>query len=203
MTIQLYFAPGACSFVPHVLLESAGAAFEPVMVKLHKGEQHGEAYKAINPRGQVPVLVDSGETITQIIAIVSYINDLFPHMHYLPSQPLAKARVLQTLAWMNNTVHPTFTHIFMPQKFTDNPAIHADLKSYNTPLLAQQLADIEALVGAAQAHWARSMRMRLLCCVGAACRALTLRALPALGHMCKNWPLCRLWRASLSVNACS
>ena len=150
MTIQLYFAPGACSFVPHVLLEAAGAAFEPMMVKLHKGEQHGEAYKAINPRGQVPVLVDSGETITQIIAIVSYISDLFPQMHYLPSQPLAKARVLQTLAWMNNTVHPTFTHIFMPQKFTDNPAIHADLKSYNTPLLAQQLADIEALASAAQ-----------------------------------------------------
>jgi glutathione S-transferase len=152
MTTQLYFAPGACSFVPHVLLEAAGATFEPVMVKLHKGEQYGEAYKAINPRGQVPVLVDDGQTITQIIAIISYISDQFPHMRYLPSQPLAKARVLQTLAWMNNTVHPTFTHIFMPQKFTDNAAIHADLKNYNTSLFAQQLADIDALAAAAQAQ---------------------------------------------------
>ena len=38
MTMKLYFAPGACSFVPHSLLETAGAEYEPVMVKLHKGE---------------------------------------------------------------------------------------------------------------------------------------------------------------------
>ena len=35
MSMKLYFAPGACSFVPHSLLETAGAAYEPVMVKLH------------------------------------------------------------------------------------------------------------------------------------------------------------------------
>jgi glutathione S-transferase len=145
MTTQLYFAPGACSFVPHVLLQAAGAAFEPTMVKLHKGEQRGDAYLAVNPRGQVPVLVEGGAVITQILAIVTYIHDKFPQMQYLPSDPLAKAQVLQTLAWMNNTVHPTFTHIFMPQKFTDNAAIHGDLKSYNTTLFAQQLGEIEAM----------------------------------------------------------
>jgi glutathione S-transferase len=154
---KLYFAPGACSFVPHAMLQIAGADFEPVMVKLHKGEQNSADYKAINPRGQVPVLVvnpesDSPVVLTQIVAIISYLNDVFPAANFLPTEPLAKARAMSTLAWMNNTVHPTFTHIFMPQKFTYNPAIHADLKSYNTPLLAQQLADIEALAGAAQAQ---------------------------------------------------
>jgi glutathione S-transferase len=145
MTTRLYFAPGACSFVPHVLLEAAGATFEPVMVKLHKGEQQSADYLSINPRGQVPVLVEGDAVITQIVAIVSYLNDKFAQMQYLPSEPLAKARVLQTLAWMNNTVHPTFTHIFMPQKFTDNAALHADLKRYNTSLFAKQLSEIEAM----------------------------------------------------------
>ncbi|MGA8515904.1 MAG: glutathione S-transferase family protein [Burkholderiaceae bacterium] len=145
MTTQLYFAPGACSFVPHVLLEAAGAAFEPTLVKLHKGEQRGDAYLAINPRGQVPVLVEGDAVITQILAIVTYLHERFPQMQYLPGDPLAKARVLQTLAWMNNTVHPTFTHIFMPQKFTDNAALQGDLKRFNTTLFAQQLAEIEAM----------------------------------------------------------
>jgi len=27
--LQLYFSPGACSFVPHVALEAAKAEFEP------------------------------------------------------------------------------------------------------------------------------------------------------------------------------
>ena len=54
MSMKLYFAPGACSFVPHSLLETAGASFEPVLVKLHRGEQNEAAFRAVNPRGQVP-----------------------------------------------------------------------------------------------------------------------------------------------------
>ena len=38
-SLALYYTSGACSFVPHVLLETSGADYEPVMVKLHKGEQ--------------------------------------------------------------------------------------------------------------------------------------------------------------------
>ena len=37
--MKLFFAPGACSFVPHVSLALAGATYELQMVKLHKGEQ--------------------------------------------------------------------------------------------------------------------------------------------------------------------
>lgn len=150
MTLKLYFAPGACSFVPHTLLEATGEAFEPVMVKIHKQENHGPEYKAINPRAQVPVLVDGGEVITQIVAIIGYLADRFPQAGFLPREPLARARVMETLAWMNNTVHPTFTHIFMPWKFTDKPELHADLKAYNTTLYAGMLAELEALTLAAQ-----------------------------------------------------
>ncbi len=151
MSLQLYFAPGACSFVPHTLLEKAGATFEPVMVKLHKGEQYGEEYKALNPRSQVPVLVNDGQAITQIVAITSFIADAYPQAQLLPAQAMAKARVLQTLAWMNNTVHPTFTHIFMPQKFAADEAAQAAIKTHNVQLFAQQLAELDALVGLAKA----------------------------------------------------
>lgn len=151
MTLQLYFAPGACSFVPHVLLEAAAAAFEPKMVKLHKGEQNGDEYKAINPRGQVPVLVAQGQAITQIVAITTFIADSFPAANFLPSDPLKKARFLQTLAWMNNSVHPTFTHIFMPQKFSPDAAAQATIKAHNTALFKEQLLEIDALIGQAKA----------------------------------------------------
>jgi glutathione S-transferase len=154
MSIQLYFDPGACSFVPHVLLEAAGASFEPRIVKLHKGEQYGEEYKALNPRSQVPLLVADGQAITQIVAITTFIADSFPAAHYLPADPLAKAKLLQTLAWMNNTVHPTFTHIFMPQKFASDAAAQAAMKSHNTALFAQQLAEINDLAAAAQSKGA-------------------------------------------------
>lgn len=151
MSLKLYYAPGACSFVPHCLLEASGAVFEPVMVKLHKGEQHSPEYQAINPRGQVPVLVDGAHVVTQIVAIVSYLDARFPDAGFLPREPLARARVMETLVWMNNTIHPTFTHIFMPQKFTDNAAAQAELRSYNTRIYRGLLGELQALVHGAAA----------------------------------------------------
>ena len=151
MSLKLYFSPGACSFVPHVLLEMSGAEFEPSMVKLHKGEQNSDEYKAINPRGQVPVLVNNGQAVTQILAIVLHLDQLFPEAHFLPTEPMARAQALSTLAWMNNTVHPTFTHIFMPQKFSDQPEVQAALKPYNTQLFRGMLGELQTQVLAAAA----------------------------------------------------
>lgn len=145
MSMKLYFAPGACSFVPHSLLETAGAAYEPVMVKLHKGEQNEPAYRAINPRGQVPVLVDGDQTITQIVAIVTWLDAKFPEQQFLPRELLARTRVLETLSWMNNTVHPTFTHVFMPFKFAGTPETQAELKTFNARVYAGLLGELEAM----------------------------------------------------------
>ena len=147
MSWKLYFSPGACSFVPHVLLQLSGAPFEPTMVKLHKGEQYGEEYKAINPRGQVPVLVDDGKVITQIVAIILYLDQKFPEAQFLPTEPVARAKAIEVLAWMNNTVHPTFTHIFMPQKFSDQADVQAALKTFNTQVYKGLLNELESLVG--------------------------------------------------------
>ena len=146
MSMKLYYAPGACSFVPHVLLEMSGANFEPALVKLHKGEQRSEDYLLLNPRGQVPVLVHDAHVITQIMAICQYVDMLFPGQHFLPTDHLARARALSTFAWMNNTVHPTFTHIFMPGKFTDQPEAQAAINQHAIAQYRGLLADLQALV---------------------------------------------------------
>jgi glutathione S-transferase len=151
MTVKLYFAPGACSFVPHALLEMAEVPFEPALVKLHKGENLTAEYKAVNPRGQVPVLVDGNDTITQILAIVHHLDGRYPEQHFLPADAMDRTRVLETLAWMNNTVHPTFTHVFMPHKFATTPEGQADIKAHNARLYADMLAEIDAIaLGAAE-----------------------------------------------------
>lgn len=146
MTLKLYFASGACSFVPHSMLEIAGATFEPTPVKLHRNEQNSPEYKAINPRGQVPVLVDGDQVITQIVAIITYIDAKFPESGFIPKDALARARFVETLAWMNNTVHPTFTHIFMPGKFSDDSAAQEAMKTYNVGVYRQLLQELQAMV---------------------------------------------------------
>ncbi len=153
--MTFYFAPGACSFVPHCLLEASGTAFEPVMVKLHKGEQHSPEFLALNPRGQVPVLVQNNIALTQIVAMCNYLHDLFPQQHFLPSEPLAKSQVNSLLAWMNNTVHPTFTHFFMPAKFSADSTTQANIKAAAALQYAALLHDLQALVSKlpAEGQW--------------------------------------------------
>lgn len=152
MSLKLYFAPGACSFVPHAMLELAEVAFEPQMVKLHKGEQRSPEYLALNPRGQVPVLVDGDEVVTQIVAILLYLDEKLPMAGILPPAGLERARALQVLTWMNNTVHPTFTHVFMPHKFTDDEAAQKAIRDFGAARYRELLGEIEALAAKA-APW--------------------------------------------------
>lgn len=152
MSLKLFFAPGACSFVPHAMLELAEVAFEPQMVKLHKGEQRSPEYLALNPRGQVPVLVDGDEVVTQIVAILLYLDEKLPMAGILPPAGLERARALQVLTWMNNTVHPTFTHVFMPHKFTDDEAAQKAIRDFGAARYRELLGEIEALAAKA-APW--------------------------------------------------
>ncbi len=144
MSLKLYYAPGACSFVPHSLLELSGAPFEPMLVKLHRGEHQTPEYLTMNPRGQVPVLVDGSDVVTQIVAIVLHLDQRLPEAKLLPASGIERTRVLETLMWMNNTVHPTFTHVFMPQKFTDDPAAQQAVKAFNAGKYRELLEEIEA-----------------------------------------------------------
>ena len=151
--IQLYFAPGACSFVPHVALEAARADFEPKLVKLHKGEQKTPEYLALNPNGQVPVLVVDGKPLTQIVAICEYLDRTFPHAALLPRDGWARAQALSQLAWMNNSVHPTFTHFFRPEKFAGTDAGRADIKEQAVGEFRRCLERIQAWVAGAKRYW--------------------------------------------------
>lgn len=153
MSLKLYYAPGACSFVPHAALELAGAAFEPVLVKLHKGEQRTPEFLALNPRGQVPVLVDGDAPVTQIVAICLHLDAMFPQAGLLPAQGMARTRALETLMWMNNTVHPTFTHVFMPAKFTDDAAAQASVKAHALGRYRALLQELEGLVAGRPGAW--------------------------------------------------
>jgi len=151
--LQLYFAPGACSFVPHVALEAAGAPFEPKLVKLHKGEQQTPEYLALNPNGQVPVLVVDGKPLTQIVAISEYLDRAYPDAGLLPKEAWARSQAMSQLAWMNNSVHPTFTHFFRPEKFAATDAGRADIKQQAVSEFRRCLERIQQWISKGNPYW--------------------------------------------------
>ena len=157
MNLELYFAPGACSFVPHVALEAVkvatGQAFEPKLVKLHKGEQRTPEYLALNPNGQVPVLVADGQPLNQIVAICDFLDRSFPKAGLLPTGSWARAQALSQLAWMNNTVHPTFTRIFRSSDFAEGEAAQAEVKKMAQARYRKLLERIQDWTAGASPYW--------------------------------------------------
>ncbi|MGA8052169.1 MAG: glutathione S-transferase N-terminal domain-containing protein [Burkholderiales bacterium] len=155
--MELYFAPGACSFVPHVGLEAIRAAtgegFEPRLVKLHRGENKTPEYISMNPNGQVPVLVVDGRPLNQIIAICDYLDRRAPKAGLLPTDDWARAQALSQLAWMNNTVHPTFTRIFRTYEFADSEAGRADVRGRAVQRFRECLERIQGWVENASPFW--------------------------------------------------
>jgi GST-like protein len=57
--IRFYFHPTPNPAKIALFLEEAGLAYEAVPVDTSKGEQHVPAFRAINPNGKVPAIVDT------------------------------------------------------------------------------------------------------------------------------------------------
>lgn len=135
------------------VLLATGTPYEPKLVKLHKGEQFQDAFLAINPNGQVPVLVQDGQPLTQIVAIVDHLDRQFPKAGLLPTDPWERAQAMSRLAWFNNSVHPTFTQIFRPTLFSDDEAVQQGLKAHAIERFRMLLARIDAMAPAKGAFW--------------------------------------------------
>src|SRR5229473_1734773 len=130
LMLTLYYSPGACSMASHIGAEESGAPYEPKQILIAKGEQKAPDYLKINPRGKVPALkLDDGAVVTENTAILSYLAKRFPEKNLLPKEPGAEARCLSMMAWLSNTVHPAFTHIFRPGNFSEDAAAQDSIKA--------------------------------------------------------------------------
>lgn len=80
---------------------------EAAFVHLRRGEQRSQDYLARNPQGLVPAItLDSGETLTQSLAIVEYLEETKPQPPLLPRDPVGRARVRSLAMICACDVHP-------------------------------------------------------------------------------------------------
>ena len=110
--MKLYYATGACSLASRISLHEAGLAadFERVDLKT-KITEHGVDFRAINPKGYVPMLVlDDGIAITESIAVLDFIADREPNLG--PGGPLGRTRLIEMLTYLSTEVHAAFKPLF-------------------------------------------------------------------------------------------
>ena len=113
--MKLYYMPGACSLADHIALQWTGAPFE--VTQMSRESIKSPEYLAINAGGNVPLLQHDDLTLTENVAILGYIADLFPEAGLLGDGTLrSRAEVMRWLAFLNSDVHKAFKPIFTPHR---------------------------------------------------------------------------------------
>jgi glutathione S-transferase len=148
--MKLYYAPGACSLSPHIVLREAGLKFELERVDLRsKKTQSGADFLKINPKGQVPVLaLDNGETLTEGPAVVQYIADQKPEAGLVP--PAASFERYKLQEWLNfitSELHKSFSPLFSPATPEECKALAKESLAKRFDWLDKHLATTQYLHG--------------------------------------------------------
>lgn len=122
MATTLYYAPGACSLAPHIVLEWIGAPYEAVKVQFGSKE-----LLAVNPAGAVPTLrEDDGWLLTQAGAILDYLAHKHPQAGLSGGDSLrARAEAHRWSAFLTSDVHAAFWPIFLPHRYTTDQSEEA------------------------------------------------------------------------------
>ena len=105
--------------------EQAGTALpiEQVSINLPKGEQRTPEHRARNPFGNLPVLeLDDGTFLTESLAIIEYLEELYPEPPMIGTNPLdrAQTRRLERICEINvlspiaRIVHATNSPLGLP-----------------------------------------------------------------------------------------
>lgn len=115
--MKLYYAPGACSLSPHIVLRETGLPFTMEQVDLATKETaSGEDYYIVNTKGSVPALMlDNGEVLTEGTAILQYLADLVPEKKLAPKAgTMERYRLMEALNYIATELHKSFIPIFNP-----------------------------------------------------------------------------------------
>lgn len=146
MATKLYYAPGACSFASHIALEEAGIPYETQKLNLAEGDQKKPEYLRLNPRGRVPTLVVDGEVLTENVGILTYLGGGYAGAGLWPKKTWDQAKLVSMLAWLSNTVHPTYGHIVRPERYATDDAAKEDIKAKGKASFQGYLEEIDKLL---------------------------------------------------------
>lgn len=85
-----------------IALKEKGLTFESKLIEFSKGEHKSEEILKLNPRGQVPTLVDDGVVVNESLAALLYIQDKYPTPSLLPASIEGRALVYQRMQESSN-----------------------------------------------------------------------------------------------------
>lgn len=146
--MKLFYAAGACSLSPHIVLRELGLPFSLEAVDLKtKTTASGADFTTVNPKGYVPALqLDDGEVLTEGAAIVQYLADAYAPGRLAPAAgTIARARLDAHLIFIASELHKGFGPLF-------NPALEPEARAAALAHLDRKLSILEAAFADGRAY---------------------------------------------------
>ncbi len=106
--MKLYDYPlSSAAYRLRIALNLKGLDYEAVEVHLREARHKEPEYLALNPQGLVPALaIETGETLSQSMAILEYLEETHPEPPFLPDDPVGRARVRAAADAIACDIHP-------------------------------------------------------------------------------------------------
>jgi glutathione S-transferase len=153
--IDLYYRPGAASLVVHAALEEAGADYNLIRATRENGVFGPPEAARLNPAGRVPTMSFDGVALTESVACVMHIADLYPDARLAPAPGTSeRGQYYRWLAYLLSPVQAAFYGVIYPARYAppdaeDAVRSHAveELEGYRTTLDAHLAASGPYLLG--------------------------------------------------------
>jgi glutathione S-transferase len=109
MTIVFYYGSGSpYAWKVHFALEHKALAYERKILSFSAGDTKKPEFMALNPRGRVPTIDDSGFVLYESNAIVEYLDEAYPGCGspLFPGDARQRGTVRRMIAEVDNYVYP-------------------------------------------------------------------------------------------------
>ncbi len=124
----LFYAPGSCAFGSIVALEWLAMPFR--LCRLTGEEMHSEAYRKINPLGQVPAFKSGEGLLTESAAILQHIGFLGLKKHIAFRQGTAEFDHLnQVMSFLTTGLHTAMAPTYHPDRWADDEMAQEEIKT--------------------------------------------------------------------------
>jgi len=107
MTLVLHGAwRSSAAYRVRIGLNLKGLAYQTAPVNLVDNQHQSSAFAALNPQKLVPALKVDGQVLTQSLAILEWLDEVYPEPALLPADPLARAQARAMAQIIACDIHP-------------------------------------------------------------------------------------------------
>lgn len=107
MTVTLYgFWRSLAAFRVRAALEYKNIPYTEKIINLFQGDQFSESYHALNPQHVIPLLNHDGKHISQSMAILEYLDAVWPQSSILPKDPYEQSYIRSISLISSADTHP-------------------------------------------------------------------------------------------------